>query len=92
MSEGKRELEKGKIRAHIFLIAIPLIVVNSYWLNANWGAGGYVTGQSFPTIVSLYFNAIFLLVVLIGIDFLLRRVSLRLALSKEELLRYTSCL
>ena len=79
-------MEKGKIRTHVFLIAIPLIIANSSWLNANWGAGGYITGQSFPTIVSLYFNAIFALTLLIGVNFCLRQFSVRLAFSNVELL------
>ena len=43
-------------------------------------------GQSFPTIVSLYFNAIFALTVLIGVNFCLRQFSVRLAFSNVELL------
>lgn len=82
----EKKFEKNKITVSTFLIATLLIIVNSYWLMANWGTGGYRTGQSFPTIVSLYFNAIFFLAVLISINFLLRRVSLKLAFSEGELL------
>ena len=79
-------MENSKIGVRVFLIAVPLIIINSFWLNANWGTGGYETGQSFPTIVSLYFNAIIFLVVLIGVNSLLRRISSRLAMSEEQLL------
>ncbi|HIE27397.1 TPA: hypothetical protein EYP66_08940 [Candidatus Poribacteria bacterium] len=90
-ANGFRQVQPGaairtRITFRIYLIALPLIVVNSWWLMANWGTGGYLTGQSFPTIVSLYFNAICFLAVLLGINILLRRASLRLALNEKELL------
>lgn len=77
---------KSELTARLLLLAIPLIVINAHWLNANWGAGGYETGQSFPTIVSLYFNAIFCFAALITINALLRQTCPKYSWSDEQLL------
>src|SRR5439155_25593431 len=66
------------------VIAIPLIIINCYWMMASWGRAGYATGQSFPTVVSLYYNAIFSLVLLMVASALLGRLSPRWALSEGE--------
>ena len=52
----------------------------------NWGPGGYNTGQSFPTVVSLYFNVIFILLLLIGWNFLARLLAPQGLLRDGELM------
>ena len=56
-SFGSQATPKVSLRAVILslLITIP----NSYWLMINWGPSGYSTGQSFPTVSTVYFNVIF---------------------------------
>ena len=68
------------------LIALILTVPNAYWLMINWGPGGYNTGQSFPTVVSLYFNVIFILLLLIGWNFLARLLAPQGLLRDGELM------
>ena len=68
------------------LIALILTVPNSYWLMISWGTGGYDSGQSFPTVVSLYFNAVFILLLLIGWNYLTRFVDPRKQFSDGELI------
>jgi nitrogen fixation/metabolism regulation signal transduction histidine kinase len=65
----------------ILLIALFLIPINSLWLMTAslWGAG-------YPTTVSLFFNAIFFLFILVLLNQLIKRISPRRALSKRELL------
>jgi len=65
----------------ILLIALFLIPVNSLWLMTAslWGAG-------YPTTVSLFFNVIFYLFILVLINQLIKSVSPRRAFSKRDLL------
>ena len=58
-----------------FILGIPLIALNGWWTMALWGRGGYATGQSFPSIVSLYYNVLFSLLLVLGLNSLLRRHS-----------------
>lgn len=85
MAEERQGKEHG-IRARVILISIPLIVANAFWLFANWGTSGYDSGQSFATIISLFYNVIFCMVVLLGVNWALRRYLPRLALSSTELM------
>ena len=52
----------------------------------NWGTSGYSTGQSFPTVTTLYFNVIFILFLLIGINHILRRTMPQKQLNDGELI------
>ena len=61
------------------LIGIILIPVNVYWI-ADSG------GQGYPTTVSLYFNVIFCVFVLIGLNIIIGKLLPRFALSQGELL------
>jgi len=78
--------KKPAVTWRALLIGGPLLVGNVYWLMANWGTAGYETGQSFATIVSLYYNVLFTLLVLLGANVFLRRFACRWALSQGELL------
>ena len=68
------------------LIALILTIPNSYWLMINWGPSGYQSGQSFPTVVSLYFNVIFITLLLLGWNHLARYVAPQKRLSDAELM------
>jgi len=80
------EKRTRRVSYRTFLIAIPLMLVNAYWSMALWGRAGYATGQSFPTVVSLYYNVIFSLLLLLGLNMGLKRISPRHALNEAELL------
>lgn len=73
------------MRARVILVSIPLIVANAFWLFANWGTSGYDSSQSFATIISLFYNVIFCMIVLLVINSLLRRYIPRQAFTTSEL-------
>ena len=70
-----------KIRWRIIWLGLALIPFNNYWVFASlrWD-------QGFPTTMSLFFNTIFALVVLIVLNTLLHRFAPRAALTRGELL------
>lgn len=70
----------------VVVLAVPLIIANGFWTMALWGRAGYATGQSFPTVVSLYYNAIATLLLLLGANAVARRWRPRAALVHGELL------
>ena len=61
------------------LVGILLIPVNVYWIMDSGG-------QGYPTTVSLYFNVIFCVFVLIVLNYLINLLSPKFALSQGELL------
>ncbi|MBD3181946.1 hypothetical protein GF312_06630 [Candidatus Poribacteria bacterium] len=65
----------------VLIISLFLIPLNSLWLMAAslWGAG-------YPTTVSLFFNVIFYLFILVLINEFIKSISPRRAMSKGELL------
>lgn len=73
------------VRARVIVIAMPLIVLNAFWLFANWGISGYDSSQSFATIISLFYNVIFCMVVMLAINSLMRRHLPKLALTTSEM-------
>ncbi len=75
-----------RVRARVFVFGVPILVLNCWWLMALWGRAGYATGQSFPTVVSLYYNVIFSLLLLLGLNALLGRFAPRLAWNEAEFL------
>ena len=79
-------MKKEVIRIRVFLAAVPLIAANSFWLMANWGTTGYASGQSFATSTSLYYNVIFTLALLVGLNFVLCRAAPGLAFNRVEML------
>ena len=64
------------------LVALVLMPLNAYWVTKM----EVVRYLGHPTTISLFFNVVFLLVVLIGANALLRRVLPRAVLSPAELL------
>lgn len=77
---------KTSIRARVIVLSIPLIVLNAFWLFANWGTSGYDSSQSFATIISLFYNVIFCIVVLLIVNSLVRRYLPRQALTAAEMI------
>jgi hypothetical protein len=67
------------------VVALVLTVPNSYWLMINWGPSGYGSGQSFPTVITVYFNVVFALLLLLAWNGVARRAARRLAFSDVEL-------
>ena len=61
------------------LIGLLLIPVNVYWIMDS-------RGQGYPTTVSLYFNVIFCIFILIGFNYIIKKLLPRFAFSQGELL------
>ena len=68
-----------------FICGLILIPINAYWIMASWGHGGYATGQSFATSLSLYFNVIFIIVVLAALNLLVFKFARRWTLNNAEI-------
>ena len=68
------------------LLALLITIPNSYWLMINWGPSGYGTGQSFPTVSTIYFNVIFVVLILMALNPLLRAIRKRASLTDAELM------
>jgi len=77
---------KSPVRARVLVVAVPLIVANSFWLFANWGRQGYASGQSFATVISIFFNVVFCLLVAMAINAALKRFMPRLAFNHAEMI------
>lgn len=80
-----REHKHHGVSVRAVVVALLLTVPNSYWLMINWGPSGYGSGQSFPTVITLYFNVVFVLLLLMGWNVAARRAAPRFALSDVEL-------
>ena len=61
------------------LIGLLLIPPNTYWIMDS-------AGQGYPTTVSLYFNVVFCIFVIVVVNYLLTRVSSRFSVKQGELL------
>ena len=79
-------MERKNVSARAVLIALLFTIPNSYWLMINWGPSGYSTGQSFPTVSTVYFNVIFIVLLLMGFNPLIRVFRKSAALSDGELM------
>ena len=79
MKETRKGQSPTVLRAVI--IGIFLIVVNCYWVGM-----GRTTDQSYTTNISLYFNVIFILLILSILNFPLRKFLPKFALTQGELL------
>lgn len=76
----------GQIRWQAWLVGVILVCANCYWLMAGWGRGGYATGQSFPTSLSLYFNAVFSLLLVVIFNAFLARFLKRRVFNPGEMI------
>lgn len=75
----KKDLSHIGASWRAILIGVILIPFNAYWILDS-------AGQGYPTTVSLYFNVIFCIFILAGLNFLINRLSQRFALKQGELL------
>ena len=82
----KSSASNRSVTPRAVLIALALTIPNSHWLMINWGAGGYGTGQSFPTVATLYFNVIFFLLLLIGVNRLIHFITPHRQMNDGELM------
>ena len=73
---------RGAVKGHILLLGLVLVAVNSYWTLM----GSEVWHSTQLTIASLFFNAVFTLLVLVVINLPLQRFSPKLALDQADLL------
>lgn len=70
------------VRLRAFAVGLALIAPCNYWVITM----EKVRGGPFPTIISIFANCVFILALLIALNTLMRRVSVRLALSTAEML------
>ena len=76
-----------KIRPFSILLICVLVPLNCWWVAASIMRGG-----GSPTQVSLFYNAIFTILILLGIGLLLRRLNRVLELNRAELLVIYTCI
>jgi len=76
---GNQDKRSVGVTWRALLVGILLIPVNVYWIIDS-------RGQGYPTTVSLYFNVIFCIFVLIGFNFIINRLLPKFALRQGELL------
>ena len=69
------------VKPHILLIGLALVAFNSYWCLM----GTEVWHSTQLTIASLFFNAVFTLLVFVLVNLLLQRFIPRLAMSQADL-------
>ena len=78
---GKPNQVKQLVKPHILLIGLVLVAFNSYWCLM----GTEVWHSTQLTIASLFFNAVFTLLIFVLINLLLQRFVPRLAMSQADL-------
>lgn len=77
----------SKIRPVTILLICVLVPLNCWWVAASILRGG-----GSPTQVSLFYNAVTTMLILLGIGLLLRRLNRLFALNRAELLVIYSCI
>lgn len=82
MEERKPEKYLSGVTLRAVLVALIIIPFNNYWIFLT----EIVRYAGHPTTISLFYNAIFLLLLLVGLNALLRRVVPRWVFSQGELL------
>ena len=75
-----------KVSLRAVLLSLLITIPNSYWLMINWGPSGYGTGQSFPTVTTVYFNVIFVVLILMAANPLLRAIRRNASFTDAELM------
>ena len=73
---------RGAVKGHILLLGLVLVAINSYWTLMS----SEVWHSTQLTIASLFFNAVFTLLVLVVINLPLQRFAPKLALDQADLL------
>ena len=79
MANGNEK--RNLVKPHILLIGLVLVAFNSYWCLM----GTEVWHSTQLTIASLFFNAVFTLLVFVLLNLLLQRFIPRLAMSQADL-------
>ena len=85
-SAGLGSQTSPNVSLRAVLLALLITIPNSYWLMINWGPSGYGTGQSFPTVSTVYFNVIFVVLILMAATPLLRAIRRNASLTDAELM------
>ena len=80
--QSKRQTRGVSLRA--LAIGIILIPLNCYWVAQSEGVSG--SGATYLTAVSLFFNVVFTLLMLVGFNALCKRLAPKAALKQGELL------
>jgi len=70
------------VTLRVLLLSVPLIIVNNYWIMQT----ETIRYAGFPTTISLYYNVVFILLILMLVNLVLRRIAPRAALNHGELL------
>ena len=82
MHVTQKQNESGKSSSwRAILIGSIIIPLNVYWVVIM-----DITDQSYPTTVSLYFNVIFIVFIIVLLNYLIKRIRPRLSLGQGELL------
>lgn len=81
METEKKETGQWAVRARAFIVALLIIPLDQYWVLMM----EKVRTGPYPTTISIFANAIFILTLLVGVNRLLRRFSPRAALTSSEL-------
>jgi hypothetical protein len=79
---SKMALARGGLTWRSGLLALILVPLNVYWVEQM----EMMRYSAHPTTVSLFFNAVFSLLVLVALNHLLRKFAPRLSLSQAEML------
>lgn len=88
MKQNENNSQKTlKIRPITILLICILVPLNCWWVSASILRGG-----GSPTQVSLFYNAISTILILLGLGFLLQRLNRVLALNRAELLVIYTCI
>ena len=88
MEQGVHQTtHSSKIRPVTIILICVLVPLNCWWVSASILRGG-----GSPTQVSLFYNAVTTMLILLGIGVLLRRLNRVLALNRAELLVIYSCI
>jgi len=82
MSNSASNGPRPTVTARAILIALAIIPANSYWLYLTEVV--HYTGV--PTVISVFFNVICVLLLLLGVNSLLSRFASRLTLTRPELI------
>jgi hypothetical protein len=72
----------SEMRLRAFVIALVIIPFDNYWVIMT----EKVRRGPYPTIISLFANCIFILFVLLALNYVLKRISRKLAFSASEML------
>ena len=86
-SSSVRQTRAGKpvvkrVRWHVIIIGLVLLVANSYWVLM----ASEVWHSTQLTIASLFFNAVFTLLILVLVNLVIQQIAPRSALSQSDLL------